>query len=116
MQQFLTVEVPRYVAETLLVDQNVSCLSEDSLGALVSLVYNRGSSFRKTDGRYLEMRQIRYLLAKGKYDLIPEQIRLMKRLWKDDPDAKGIVIRREAEAALFERGLAGIKRGDEECE
>jgi GH24 family phage-related lysozyme (muramidase) len=32
----------------------------------------------------------------------------MKRLWENDPDARGLVKRRELEAVLFEEGLAQI--------
>ena len=36
---------------------------------------------------------------------IPDRIRAMNRLWQNDPNARGLLLRREAEALLFEKGL-----------
>jgi GH24 family phage-related lysozyme (muramidase) len=37
--------------------------------------------------------------------LIPAEIRSMARLWANEPGMAGLVIRRNLEAALFEKGL-----------
>ncbi|BAI71465.1 hypothetical protein AZL_020480 [Azospirillum sp. B510] len=79
-------------------------------GALVSLVYNRGASMGERgqpswDSRR-EMRSIRDLIAAGKLSEVPEQFRLMKRLW---PGVGGLLTRRDTEAALWERGLGAPK-------
>ncbi|WP_143451035.1 hypothetical protein [Janthinobacterium sp. BJB301] len=104
-QQFRTRLLPRYVALTLARLPNTDKLSDDSLGALVSLVYNRGASFRKDGPRYREMRMIRQHMVNEAYDAIPAELRSMARLWTGVPNMRGLVLRRELEAALFERGL-----------
>lgn len=73
-------------------------------GALVSLVFNRGSSMAGDSRR--EMREIRAALIAGKPERVPGQLRAMRRLWVGK-GLDGLLRRREAEAALFERGLRG---------
>ena len=51
--------IPRSVALVKRPLPNTAQLSQDSLGALVSLTYNRGASFGKAGDRYVEMRSIR---------------------------------------------------------
>jgi len=77
-----------------------------SLGALVSLVYNRGPSLSASSERRTEMREIARLTRERNFALIPSQIRKMTRLWESDPSTRGLVRRRELEALLFEEGLA----------
>jgi hypothetical protein len=63
----------------------------------------------KTSERRREMHQIWRLMSEGTpatFAAIPEQFRSMKRLWLNDPDARGLLERRELEAKLFEAGLA----------
>ena len=81
---------------------NCGMLSDDSFGALVSLVYNRGPSTHNNKSRK-EMYEIKQLMAAEQFDKVPYRIRAMKHLWPG-PDQRGLPIRREAEAALFERG------------
>lgn len=100
----------RYVAgEVTYRFPGAAALSADSFGAMVSLVYNRGSSTRSPVGdpldRRREMATIQELLRSGKPAGVPDQIRSMKRLWEDDPNARGLLTRRELEAQLFEAGL-----------
>lgn len=75
-------------------------------GALVSLVYNRGAQLDEPPprDRRREMRAIRDHLARGDLALVAEEFRSMKRLW---PEAAGLRARRDREADLWERGLAG---------
>jgi GH24 family phage-related lysozyme (muramidase) len=81
----------------------VTALPADAQGALVSLVFNRGTDMN--GHRRREMREIRDAVAapslslKQKLNRIAESIRLMKRLW---PNTLGLRRRREAEAALVE--------------
>jgi GH24 family phage-related lysozyme (muramidase) len=82
---------------------NTDKLNPDSLGALVSLTFNRGASFSKQGHRFSEMRAIRQHMANREFEKIPSEIRAMKRLW---PTLEGLQRRREREAELFERGLA----------
>lgn len=102
---FFKVSLPQFVAHTERALTNTSRLHPDSLGALVSLAYNRGASFNKPGDRYREMRAIRDHMADRRFDLIPAELRAMKRLWAGQPNLRGLVLRREAEAVLFERGL-----------
>jgi hypothetical protein len=84
---------------------NASGLPSHSLGALVSLIYNRGASLSPTSSRRREMRQIYTLMRERRFQEVPQKIRDMKRLWADDPNLRGLVIRREKEAQLFELGF-----------
>ncbi len=74
-------------------------LHPDAYGAIVSLVFNRGTSL-KGDSR-LEMRNIRVLIPKKDYKNIAQEIRKMKRLWVGK-NLNGLLERREAEAKLIE--------------
>lgn len=103
--EFLQEVLPRYVADTMDNLPNCDQLSDDSLGALVSLVYNRGASFRKAGDRYTEMRAILGHMINKAFDRIPDEIRSMKRLWQGT-GLDGLILRRELEAQLFEAGLA----------
>ena len=74
-------------------------LCDDAYGAIVSLVFNRGSSL-SGDSR-LEMRNIRDLVPKKDYRGIAKQLRNMKRIWQGK-GLDGLLERREAEAKLVE--------------
>lgn len=74
-------------------------LCDDAYGAIVSLVFNRGSSMNG-DSR-LEMRNIRDLVPKKDYKGIANEIRKMKRLWIGK-NLDGLLNRREEEAKLVE--------------
>jgi GH24 family phage-related lysozyme (muramidase) len=94
--------IPKWVALTQRALPNTGDLSADSLGALVSLTYNRGASFSSQGPRYAEMRAIKGDMESKTFSDIPTQIRNMKRLW---PTVKGLRIRRDLEARLFQDGL-----------
>jgi GH24 family phage-related lysozyme (muramidase) len=74
-------------------------LCDNAYGAIVSLVFNRGSSM--TGDSRLEMRNIRDLVPKKDYKGIAKQLRNMKRIWKGK-GLDGLIERREAEAKLVE--------------
>lgn len=95
--------VPRFGRSVLQVFPNAVEIKGHCFGALMSLIYNRGTSLEGERRR--EMKKIRDLMKERRWQEIPAQFRSMKRLWQDDPQAAGIVKRREAEALLFERGL-----------
>ena len=78
-------------------------LHPHSNGALTSLVFNRGPSLANTDSRK-EMRNIKYHISIGKEDKVPSDIKSMKRLWSYTK-LKGLHLRRDAEAKLFQEGL-----------
>lgn len=74
-------------------------LCPDAYGAIVSLVFNRGTNL--TGEKRLEMRNIRVLVPKKDYKKIADEIRNMKRIWRGK-NLDGLIQRREAEAALVE--------------
>ncbi len=102
MAEFRGNELPKWIARTSAALPNTGRLHPDCLGALVSLTYNRGASYGLRGSRYAEMRAIKQHMTAGKFEIIPAEIRGMVRLW---PKTKGLRLRREAEAKLFERGL-----------
>jgi GH24 family phage-related lysozyme (muramidase) len=82
---------------TKLIYPQLETLNEDTQGALVSMVYNRGM---KLDGdSRTEMKAIVDLVAKQDYHGIAEEIEKSKRLW-EGKGLDGLVLRREAEADL----------------
>lgn len=105
ISEFNEVEIPRWVGKVKQYLPNTELLPPDCLGALVSLAYNRGPSFNNSGDRYTEMRAIKAAMVAKRFSEIPAQFRSMKRLW-NTPSMRGLVSRREAEAKLFERGLA----------
>jgi GH24 family phage-related lysozyme (muramidase) len=74
-------------------------LCDDAYGAIVSLVFNRGSSL--TGDSRLEMRNIRDLVPKKDYKGIAKEFRKMKRIWQGK-GLDGLLARRDAEASLVE--------------
>jgi len=96
---FIERSVPSYQAQTEQAFPGVNNLPADAQGALVSLVYNRGTSM--SGDRRREMRAIRDAVPKGDLREIANQLRSMKRLWQGT-DVSGLVARREAEAQLVE--------------
>ena len=94
---FVKKSIPKYYAMTKKIYPQLDELNEDTRGALVSMVYNRGA---KIDGdSRKEMKAIVDLVAKKDYEGIAEQIEQSKRLW-ENKGMDGLVIRREAEADL----------------
>lgn len=81
-------------------------LHPHSNGALTSIVFNRGSSMysRREGMPRKEMRWIRHNISIGKEERVPSDIRSMKRLWSYTK-LRGLHLRRDAEAALFQKGL-----------
>ena len=103
---FIGATLPKYRQLTRLALAHVDELPLDAAGAMVSLIYNRGSrmvDLRPGDRR--EMRAIRAVLADGMQcgDLavIAAQLRKMKRLWIGK-GVDGLLARREAEARSVE--------------
>jgi GH24 family phage-related lysozyme (muramidase) len=77
----------------------LSDLCDNAYGAIVSLVFNRGTSLNG-DSR-LEMRNIKNLIPKKNYKGIARELRKMKRIWQGK-GLDGLLERREAEAKLVE--------------
>lgn len=103
---FMGKTLPTYINRTRHAFAGFDRLPLDAQGALVSLVYNRGTGMtdsHKHPGNRKEMRAIRDEVAKPRASLavIAEQLRSMKRLWVGQ-GVDGLVTRREAEAKLVE--------------
>jgi len=102
--------LPKFEEITRAAFPGFDSLPDDAQGALVALVYNRGSDCGTSDRRR-EMRSIKGLVAaygngatESKNDILQQianQIRSMKRLWEGQ-GLNGLLRRRDAEAALVE--------------
>jgi len=101
---FTDVMLPMHTLKTEKCFPNTGDLHDISMGALVSLVFNRGPSLGSADSR-LEMRNIAAHMKAKTFDKIPAEIRAMKRIWKDKAGVAGLLERRDKEAAAFEEGL-----------
>lgn len=89
--------LPRFIKITLALYPQAANFHPDVLGALVSLVFNRGPSI---DGsRRKEMSMLREAVKYGDLSQIESLIRQMKRLWAGSKFA-GLLKRRDAEADL----------------
>lgn len=106
-QVFGARTLPLYELRTAQAFPGVEALPEDARGALVSLVYNRGTSMvdHSAEDRRREMRAIRAAVAKRDLAEIAAQLRAMKRLW-EGKGLSGLIARREEEAELVESALA----------
>ena len=100
---FVKSSLPRYYAITKKIYPNMDLLNDDTKGALVSVVYNRGNKL-EGDSR-AEMKAIVDLIAKQDYEGIAEQIEKSKRLW-EHKNLDGLVKRREAEADMVRDSMA----------
>lgn len=94
--------IPRWTGLVERTLSNTDALTDDQLGALVSLTYNRGASFTAQGDRYTQMRAIHQHMAASNFGAIPGDLRDMKKIW---PTVPGLQKRREREALLFETGL-----------
>jgi hypothetical protein len=99
---FVKNDVPRYFAMTKKIYPQLDTLNEDTQGALVSMVFNRGIGL--TGDSRTEMRAIVDLVAKKDYEGIAEEVEKSKRLW-EHKGLDGLVIRREAEADMIRNSI-----------
>jgi hypothetical protein len=90
---------PKFAKLTESAFPGIDTLCDNAYGALVSLVFNRGSSLNGSSRA--EMRTIRGLVPKKDYKGIAEELRSMKRIW-EGKGLDGLLERREAEARLVE--------------
>lgn len=93
--------MPRFAAMTKTAFPDIALAHPHGQGVVLSLSFNRGTSMRGATRS--EMRDIRDHLKPAPHK-IPADIRAMKRLWVGK-GLDGLLIRREAEAVLFEKGL-----------
>ena len=87
----------RYAASTVRIYPGVEQLHPNAQAALLSLVYNRGTSL--SGPRRTEMAAIKELVVQKDYEGISQQIRAMKRLW-ENKGLDGLLKRRDDEARL----------------
>lgn len=99
LEVFKQNTVPRFIKMTLNAFPQADKLHPDAFGALVSLVFNRGSSLKGDSRR--EMANIRELVPSKNYAAIAKEIRDMKRIWAGK-GLDGLLRRRDKEAALIE--------------
>ena len=102
-QVFINTSLPTYANKTLRAFPGVEQLKPDAQAALVSLVYNRGTSISGNSRR--EMATIKTLVPQKRYDAIAQQIKNMKRLWAGR-GLDGLLRRRDDEARM----VAGADR------
>ncbi len=95
--------VPKYAKWVLSIYGGAEKIHPHCFGALLALVYNRGRSLR--GDRRREMRNIAEHIRNERYERIPGEFRAMKRIWAGK-GLSGLLKRRDAEAKLFELGLA----------
>lgn len=100
---FVKSSLPRYYAMTKKIYPGLELLNEDTQGALVSMVFNRGASLEGESRK--EMKAIVDLVAKQDYEGIADQIEASKRLW-ENKKMEGLVVRREAESDLIRDSIA----------
>jgi hypothetical protein len=96
---FARVTLARYYGLACRTYPGLDRLAPPAQWALVSLVFNRGSSL--AGPRRAEMRRIRALVPRADYRAIAAEIRAMKRHWRGQ-GVDGLIARREAEAQLVE--------------
>jgi len=101
--------LPRFVAATLKAFPGAGDLPDDSFGALVSLVFNRGGSTTGKNRGEMAVIKTDVAAGEGQWTDIIVQLAKMVVYWNDGvPTASNLPGRRLAEAALFARGLRGI--------
>lgn len=100
-------DIPKYSA--MVVSQLEHCeeLPPNCFGVLLSITFNRGPHWSTPErldphGRFAEMRAITGLMQIRRFDLIPQAILSMQRIW---PKGGDLWKRRAHEATLFQRGL-----------
>jgi GH24 family phage-related lysozyme (muramidase) len=96
---FIERNLPLYALKTEMTFPGIAELPPDAQGAIVSLVFNRGTSME--GDRRAEMRAIRDAVHSCDLQEIADQLRSMKRLWINR-GLDGLLRRREEEAKLVE--------------
>ena len=117
-QVFMQVDLPRWIKRAASLFYGYRLLSDEAQGALVSLVFNRGTALEGETRR--EMKNLAALLSQqsisagngqptvGTYCRMAAEIRSMKRLWAGKK-LGGLVRRREDEAVLIESTPCVVK-------
>ena len=101
LEVFEEKTLPKYIALTERTFPGIEKLHLDARAALVSLVYNRGTSFEGPTR--VEMVEIYRHVQEKNLQGIADSLRKMKRLWPKG--MKGLLLRREREALLVEQAI-----------
>jgi hypothetical protein len=96
--------LPRFCKITLQSFPSTKQLHPHSQAALVSLVFNRGGAVKGTNRQHMLYIQQDH---GSKPQRVPKHFRDMKVIWIGK-GLNGLLVRREDEAVLFERGLANL--------
>jgi len=96
---FKSLTWPKFAAAAERTFPGLIDLKDDAYGAIVSLVFNRGT--RMVGDSRKEMRNIKSLIPDKNYNAIAKEVIKMKRLW-EGKDLDGLLARRDAEAKLIE--------------
>jgi GH24 family phage-related lysozyme (muramidase) len=97
IQTFKEFILPKFTKLTERAFPGVSELHENAQAAMVSLVFNRGTSLKGASR--VEMLELKNIIASNKdYKAMEAQFKSMKRLWDKN---SGLVGRRDREAALL---------------
>ncbi len=96
---FIKSSLPGYYEKTAKTFPNFESLPDLCKAALISLVYNRGTSL--TGPKRVEMRTIKNLIVAGSLQAVPEQFEKMEQLFT----SPGLKARRQREANLWQQGL-----------
>jgi GH24 family phage-related lysozyme (muramidase) len=96
IQTFKEFILPKFTALTEKAFPGVTELHTNAQAAIVSLVFNRGTSFKGASR--VEMLELKNIISSSKdYDKMASQIKSMKRLWDK---TSGLAGRRDREAQL----------------
>jgi GH24 family phage-related lysozyme (muramidase) len=101
--------LPRYAKQTLSIYPGLDQLKPDAVGALISMVFNRGASL--SGERRIEMKQIVPLVPKKDYKGIGDLVEKSKRLWEGQ-GLPGLVKRRVNEAKFIRGAVHEYKLED----
>lgn len=120
LKVFMTQNLPREIAKTKQAFPGIELLPPEVLGAMTSIVFNRGPDLdrdRSQGDRRKEMREIADIIEeytktpahmreqKQIMNMIANRIQQMKRLWVDQ-GVDGLLTRRDNEAAMLRRAIA----------
>jgi GH24 family phage-related lysozyme (muramidase) len=94
---FIEVSYPKYVNQTISIYPELNKLHSSAIGALVSLVYNRGNSVNGANR--VEMKELQTCIKNSNYECMSDTIIKMKRLWVNT-NLKGLLSRRDWEASM----------------
>ncbi len=106
---FEQVTLPRFARDSRAAYPGIEQLWADAQGALLSLVFNRGSAM--TGDRRREMHAIKALVVERDLPGIADQIVAMKRLWNKNV-LPGLHKRRDAEAKLVREARSTYPAGE----